>query len=262
MLKKIIILSLIFSAIGSMKVNVEMKNRYGLMQVSANNICTDNINLECEKISKQEAILKVEEYKKSGQYSKAIRFIEENIEGYKDDQEYNLLIEELNLLVKEHLKEYSLNIAKNNKELKKYYKKINKEKINDIDIKSNTEQFLFISIEEQKIYYYEKSQNQWVLKNEFICGTGQEGTETPVGIFKVGAKGEWFHSPKFNKGGKYYTQFDGEFLIHSVPYYPDKVKVWEEKLGRPVSHGCVRTSTEDAKIIYEKVLYGSTVIIY
>lgn len=260
MLKKIVILSLIFSAIGSMKVNVEMKNRYGLMQVNAQVTYSDYST--DKEVSRGEIISKVSKYKESGQYSKAIRFIEENVKNIEDEQEYKVMIEELSVLVKENLKNYTINAVKNNKELENYYNKITPQEINNLNIKSNTQCLLFISIENQKIYFYEKEENKWVLKQEFVCGTGEEGTETPIGIFKAGAKGEWFHSPKFNKGGKYYTQFDGEFLIHSVPYYPDKIRVWEKDLGRPMSHGCVRVSTEDAKTIYEKIPYGSTVIIY
>lgn len=120
------------------------------------------------------------------------------------------------------LKEYSEKALEENLELKKYYNLIDDESINYLDIDSKTPYFIFVSTSEQKTYIYKKINNSWAKEKEFICATGKEGTETPVGIFEIGSKGDWFYSAKFDKGAKYYLQFHGQYLFHSTPYYPDK----------------------------------------
>ncbi len=260
MLKKIIILTLTLATLNCSTVNVEKSRGYGVMEVSTNKVYSASF-FEKE-ISIEEVLSIVSKYKKNGEYSKAIRFIEENKNNVENDAELMEEIENLKILVKERLREYSKEEVAKNDDLKMYYNNITSEKINTLSIKSNTPYLLFISIEDQKIYVYKNNNNNWEMEKEFKCASGEEGTETPIGIFKTGARGTWFHSAKFNKGAKYYTQFDGEFLIHSVPYYTDRFRVWEKNLDRPMSHGCVRTDTEDAKWIYENIPYGTKVIIY
>lgn len=160
------------------------------------------------------------------------------------------------------LKEYSENALEENLELKKYYDLIDDESINYLDIDSKTPYFIFVSTSEQKTYIYKKINNSWIKEKEFICATGKEGTETPIGIFEIGSKGDWFYSSKFNKGAKYYLQFDGQYLFHSTPYYPDKETIWEDTLGEPASHGCVRLNTLDSKWMYENIPSETKVIIY
>lgn len=160
------------------------------------------------------------------------------------------------------LKEYSEKALEENLELKKYYELIDDESINYLDIDSKTPYFIFVSTADQKTYIYKKANNSWVKEKEFICATGKEGTETPVGIFEIGSKGDWFYSAKFDRGAKYYLQFDGQYLFHSTPYYPDKKTIWEDTLGEPASHGCVRLNTLDSKWMYENIPSETKVIIY
>ncbi len=105
------------------------------------------------------------------------------------------------------------------------------------------------------------------LLKDMPCSTGITGnkdTETPIGKFKIILRGEEFFSEKFNQGAKYYLQFFGDYLIHSVPV--DKngniIKEEEEKLGEAVSHGCIRVPMEDAKWLYDNIPDGGEVYIH
>ena len=95
------------------------------------------------------------------------------------------------------LKEYSEKALEENLELKKYYDLIDDESINYLSIDSKTPYFIFVSTTEQKTYVYKKIRNSWIKEKEFRCATGKEGTETPVGIFEIGSKGDWFQYPLF-----------------------------------------------------------------
>ena len=70
-----------------------------------------------------------------------------------------------------------------------------------------------------------------------------------------------FFSDKYNQGGKYWVQFYGDYLFHSVPYNKDQSEVVDYTLGVPASHGCIRLKTEDAKWIYDNIESGTKVII-
>lgn len=99
------------------------------------------------------------------------------------------------------------------------------------------------------------------------CSTGTIGnsdTETPLGEFFIQSKGEYFFSKKYEEGARYYIKFFANYLIHSIPI-DEKGNIIEEernKLGFPVSHGCIRLSLEDAKWIYDKVPKGSAILIH
>lgn len=99
----------------------------------------------------------------------------------------------------------------------------------------------------------------------FVCSTGREGHETPLGTFTTSAKWDWAVM-----GDGTYTQyvyrFNGPYLFHSVPYFTqayDDLEYEEfNKLGEAASAGCIRLCARDAKWIYDNVGVGSTVIIY
>ncbi|MCL2321292.1 MAG: L,D-transpeptidase [Oscillospiraceae bacterium] len=105
------------------------------------------------------------------------------------------------------------------------------------------------------------------LIKQMLCSTGTFGnqnTETPLGKFKIQVRGKDFFNTSLNEGAKYYLQFFGDYLIHSTPV-DENGKIIEtevEKLGSPVSHGCIRVSMEDAKWLYENVPDGGEVFIH
>lgn len=208
----------------------------------------------------------VDEYISNEKYSKGIEYLDSQINSLPDDPKLQEKRDELEKLRLEHLEDYSQkNIDKataRTAPVMEYYKKLNEDTINQFDITSNTNYLVFVNIAEQKTYVYEGSKNDWTLDKTFTCSTGIEGKETPVGVFTVQNRAPWFFSPKYGQGGKYYVQFMGNYLFHSIPFDSDKTTVSDPTLGVPASHGCIRLSVEDSKWLYDNVQNGSKIIIY
>ena len=69
--------------------------------------------------------------------------------------------------------------------------------------------------------------------------------------FKIGVKGLYFG---VNKGYKckYYTQFYGNYLFHSIIYNLNG-SIRDGRLGMELSDGCIRLSLNNAKWIYDNI---------
>ncbi|EOU1113758.1 L,D-transpeptidase [Clostridium perfringens] len=215
----------------------------------------------------REPILKtVDEYIYNEKYSKGIEYLDSQINSLPDDPKLQEKRDELEKLRLEHLEDYSQKsidkATARTAPVMEYYKKLNEDTINQFDITSNTNYLIFVNIAEQKTYVYEGSKNDWTLDKTFTCSTGIEGKETPVGVFTVQNRAPWFFSPKYGQGGKYYVQFMGNYLFHSIPFDSDKTTISDPTLGVPSSHGCIRLSVEDSKWLYDNVQNGSKIIIY
>lgn len=95
-----------------------------------------------------------------------------------------------------------------------------------------------------------------------ICSTGLNDC-TPHGSYTITGRGYSFYNSREQMGARYYTQFWGDYLFHSVPidvngnYMPAE----GEKLGQPASHGCVRLTVSDAKWLYDNLPNGTPVTI-
>lgn len=133
--------------------------------------------------------------------------------------------------------------------------------INTLNIESLTSNLIYVNLKDQITYIYKGSINNWDKIKSFKCSTGIESEKTPTGIFDVRERGAWFFSDKYNQGGKYWVQFYGDYLFHSVPYNKDQSEVVDYTLGLPASHGCIRLKTEDSKWIYDNIESGTKVII-
>jgi lipoprotein-anchoring transpeptidase ErfK/SrfK len=115
-----------------------------------------------------------------------------------------------------------------------------------------------VSTSEQKVRIFD---NNSMIK-ECIVSTGRNNS-TPLGDFTIQNRGEWFFSEKYQEGAKWWVSFKdyGIYLFHSVPMDREKNIIEKEadKLGSPVSHGCVRMRVEDAKWIYDNIPEGTPV---
>ena len=107
------------------------------------------------------------------------------------------------------------------------------------------------------IYY--GSQGNWDLNRRYVCSTGRAGTPTVIGEYEVYGKGY-----SFGHGYTcyYYTQFYGDYLFHSSPYYINSNRIMDPTMGVPSSAGCVRLEIQNAKWIYDNIPYGTKVVTY
>ncbi|WP_143317792.1 L,D-transpeptidase [Clostridium sp. HBUAS56017] len=133
--------------------------------------------------------------------------------------------------------------------------------INTLSLDSNTPYLIQVDLNNQKTNIYKGKKNSWNLVKSFCCSTGINGEETPKGTYTIKEKGKWFFSNSYKQGGKYWVQFNGDYLFHSLPYNEDKSKIVDFTLGKPASHGCVRLGESDSKWLFDNIPRGSKVII-
>ncbi len=101
-------------------------------------------------------------------------------------------------------------------------------------------------------------ENGAVAKEVPILAKGRPGSwwETPAGLYKVLAKTPSDYSHFADVYSPWALDFQGNFLIHGWPYYPDGTPV-----GSTYSGGCIRLSTDDAKALYNMVPVGTPVLV-
>lgn len=99
----------------------------------------------------------------------------------------------------------------------------------------------------------------------FLCSTGREGHETPLGSFKTSNYYSW-RLMVDGSYGQYAVRFNKGIMFHSVPYYTKNAgnMEWEQYnlLGEAASLGCVRLTCADAKWIYDNCKKGTEVVVY
>lgn len=112
---------------------------------------------------------------------------------------------------------------------------------------------------------YSGSKGNWKLKYYWKCATGAAGTRTPAGRFSTPTT-----KPKLRYMGQmdnytcwYATRFYKRCYYHSVLYnYMSHTSIQDGRLGRSLSHGCVRLAKGNAKWLYDNIKSGTKVIIY
>lgn len=119
-----------------------------------------------------------------------------------------------------------------------------------------------VLVEKQRVRIYKDG----LLEKEWLASTGTPDKPTPLGVFAIQNRGEWFFNPKYNQGAKWWVSFKdwGIYLFHSLPMDRNQQIIPEEaaKLGTPASHGCVRLEVDNAKWIYDHIAQGTPVYIH
>ena len=133
--------------------------------------------------------------------------------------------------------------------------------INTLSLESTTTYLVQVDISNQKTNIFKGKRNKWNLIKSFSCSTGIDSEKTPSGVYTIKEKGTWFFSDSYNQGGKYWVQFDGDYLFHSLPYDEDQNNIVDYTLGKPASHGCIRLAETDSKWLYDNISKGSKVVI-
>ena len=140
-------------------------------------------------------------------------------------------------------------------------KEITPNNINALSIISKTPYLIYLNLDKQTTYVYKNIDNSWNLEKEFLSSTGIDGQETPKGVFYITNRGNWFYSEEFEQGGKYWIQFMGDYLFHSVPFDETQSTILDDTLGTPSSHGCIRLNVEDIKWLYDNMPNDTKIII-
>ena len=115
------------------------------------------------------------------------------------------------------------------------------------------------------VYELDANGEYTVPLRSFVCSTGKNVGDTPLGNYKTYGYHNWMIMVD-KSWGQYAIRFNGGILFHSVPYYSHAK--WDletdqfNRLGEVASLGCVRLAVSDVKWLYENCAYGTSVIVY
>lgn len=113
------------------------------------------------------------------------------------------------------------------------------------DFHSPTDWLILVDTNDPRvgIYHYNYDRGGWDVAQEWLCTVGAYGTPTVTGTFYIQSSGY-----SFGHGYTcyYWTQFYGDYLFHSIKYYPGTFDVMDGRLGVHASLGCVRLDINNA----------------
>lgn len=124
---------------------------------------------------------------------------------------------------------------------------------------SSTPYIILVNRSTCKVGVFQGWQGCWTPVMYWDCAVGKPSTPTVSGVFRVGSRGYYFDS--YGSRCFWYTQFYGDYLFHSVLYYPNG-SLMDGRVGMALSHGCVRLQINNAKWIYDNIPSGTTVVVY
>lgn len=124
---------------------------------------------------------------------------------------------------------------------------------------SNTGWLIMVDTVNCKLGVFRGFKGNWSYAQYWQCSTGAPQTPTVLGEYSVTGKGY-----SFGHGYTcyYYTQFYGDYLIHSGTYYQGTFNVMDDRMGVHISQGCVRLLIDRAKWIWDNVPIGTKVVTY
>ena len=126
---------------------------------------------------------------------------------------------------------------------------------------STSKYLILVDRSAKKVGIFTGKKGNWKLKYYWSCCVGKASTPTISGSYTVGIK---LYSFGESKGYSCYyaTQISGNYLFHSVLYYPYTKTIKDGTMGKAVSHGCVRLTLSHAKWIYNNIPKGTKINIY
>ncbi|OPF53866.1 hypothetical protein BH721_08460 [Clostridium baratii] len=216
--------------------------------------------VKCKEKIKESLLTTVKEKQSIEHFTEAINLIESKLSLLDNDKELVSKVDELKKLREDYNKS-NPSTSSAVESSAKIVSAINTENINTLGLQSSSNYLLYVDTNSQLTHIYKGSSNNWSLFKSLKCSTGKEGSETPSGVYTIKNRDTWFFSKKFNQGGKYWVQFDGDYLFHSLPFAEDQKTIVDYTLGEPASHGCIRLSLEDSKWLYDNIPTDTKLII-
>lgn len=216
--------------------------------------------VKCKEKIKESLLTTVKEKQSIEHFTEAINLIESKLSLLDNDKELASKVDELKKLREDYNKS-NPSTSSAVESSAKIVSAINTENINTLGLQSSSNYLLYVDTNSQLTHIYKGSSNNWSLFKSLKCSTGKEGSETPSGVYTIKNRDTWFFSKKFNQGGKYWVQFDGDYLFHSLPFAEDQKTIVDYTLGEPASHGCIRLSLEDSKWLYDNIPTDTKLII-
>ena len=122
---------------------------------------------------------------------------------------------------------------------------------------SATDYLVWVSRYTQKVIVFQGSKGNWKVVKTMPCSSGANNTPTPAGSFTIYSRtGRWDFT-------NYYTShvsiFNGGHAFHSILYNYNHT-VYDDRVGIPLSHGCIRMLVDDCKYIYNLPLNTRVIV--
>ena len=118
----------------------------------------------------------------------------------------------------------------------------------DIRFPATDEKWIDVDLSEQKVIAFEGPKPI----RSFIISSGLPGTPTVTGEFRIRAK---VRSQTMSGGdpekGTYYNLPNVQWVQYFYQDYSFHGTYWHNNFGRPMSHGCINMTNEDAKWLFE-----------
>lgn len=132
------------------------------------------------------------------------------------------------------------------------------ERINSLNLKSDTDYLIWVSKGDYSVRLFKKSASGWAFVKEFPCAIGAPSTPTCEGVYKFYERvTAWRYST-------YYVgpvmRFNGGYALHSTLINYDGT-LRNDSVGVKISHGCVRLHPADINYLYETVPLYTTVYV-
>lgn len=131
--------------------------------------------------------------------------------------------------------------------------------VNRKGYKSKTKYLVWISQYTQRVNIFKGSKGKWKLVRTCVVGTGTASNPTPQGVFKIYKKSKgFFYRYTYEKPAVFFKSLNS---FHSRIYRYNGT-LSDGRIGKPISHGCVRMYNSDINYIYKKCPKGTTVVSY
>ncbi|WP_053955729.1 L,D-transpeptidase family protein [Inediibacterium massiliense] len=133
--------------------------------------------------------------------------------------------------------------------------------INETNFSSKTNYFVWVDTNKHKTYIFEGKNKNWSLFKTMLCTDGTASTPTIKGNFEICGRGPWLTSYNGKVKAKYKVRFFQNYYFHSILFDSKGKNIVDSRLGKSLSHGCVRLSVDNAKWIYDHIKDGTGVCV-
>ena len=129
---------------------------------------------------------------------------------------------------------------------------------------SKTKYLILLDQGKYTVHIFKGAQYSWEKIATYPCVVGRPSSPTPVGVYTIGSRGQYFVTHSGNTKCWYYTQIYGTILFHSQIYDMSNspVRLVDGSMSVAVSLGCVRLHLPNALWINQNIPRGTTVVIY
>lgn len=138
--------------------------------------------------------------------------------------------------------------------------------INSLDIKSPSNNMIYVDLMRQSIYIFENYSGKWDYSKKIKCISGTSRNPILKGEFKIYKKDDYVLSKSEKNIYRYLSKINNGFDIRSMPESTEVStiisddEVLEDEITRS-KNGDLWLSEDDAKWIYEKIDLNTTIII-